>query len=147
MRNKDNDFIEEIDLTNDSLEDESWYVQSTPNSFIYYMHAFNTLSGIKKISVSNFYRGGFPNTNLIHCNYLISLAHRHGVLIKKIVLYNTDYSIKKEYFPLNEIVGEINVPNKNLCKIVYDVVDGDSDFEISLRDFLRNKNLQKKKGQ
>ena len=57
-----------------------------------------------------------------------------------------DFYIKKEIFPFKEIVGEINVPNKKLCKIVYDVVDGDSDFEISLRDFLRNKNLQKKRG-
>ena len=59
-------------------------------------------------------------------------------------MYNNDNSIKQEISPFNENIGELIVPNKQMYKIIYDAKDGDSDFEISLRDFLRKKDLQRK---
>lgn len=74
--------MEEIYLTKNTILKEKWFVQSTKRSYIFYLHELTGYNILQSIRVDNLLNHGFPQTNMIDSEFLVSLAHKHDVKIK-----------------------------------------------------------------
>ena len=82
----------------------------------------------------------FPTEHLVDSQRLALLARKYQVTINKIIFYDENYLINKQISSFNNIKRYITVPNKQLCKLFYNLGDGGLDMEISLKElFKRNK--------
>ena len=101
-----------------AADDSMFYVPHERNSHITYYQTSSNISS--KIRVDNFFHRGFPDSSTVEIRNLLQMAFKSKVSIKKISILNADFTLQREFSAVN-VVQNVNIPNKRLCIIQYDV--------------------------
>ena len=144
--NGENKVIEKIDLRKEKNVSTKWLVPCIVHSYILYVHQFISKSTDNKIFISNFLQRGFPIKRVVDSTFLISIATRQHITIRKMIIYNKNNSIKQELFPFDDAIGEIVINNKQKCKLFYDFQgENNVSMEITLHDLLLRESFPREK--
>ena len=110
----------------EASKEEYWFLTRSQFSEIQYVHEYTNPAIPPRISVKTFLARGFPNKkDVVDAHFLESLASKQEVTITKIVLLKDNDEVEKEIeFASN--LGELTIPNKKICKIIYDAKFGGS---------------------
>ena len=136
---------------NSSNSEKEWIVPFPMDSFIMYTHEHTCPAKIPKLRIDNFFERGFPKySGKIDSKYLQKLAtiqqERNkdifDIIIKKLLLFSED-GTKKEEIIFKGDLGEMSIPNKKLCKVIYKINCSKSDSEIRLDHLLERKTFPK----
>ena len=106
------------------------------------------MSGNDNIEISLYdllLKNTFPTEHLVDSQRLASLARKYQLTINKIILYDENYLINKQISSFSNIKRYLTVPNKQLCKLFYNLGDGGLDMEISIKELLKRNKFPREK--
>ena len=116
-------------------KESNWPIPHDKASFIEYTHEFTWPDTYPRIRVDHFLARGFPDRkDVVDAKFLQAMASKQNVRIKKIIISSQNKPDTE--LPFRKDMGEIHVPNHNLCKLVYDADGGDCDIDVRLDKLL-----------
>ena len=131
---------------NSSNSEKEWIVPSFIHSYIVYKHEFTMPTTFPTIRIHHFFNFGFPKpTGIVDSKYLQHLAssqHDVTITIKKLLLLTKEDTLEEEIIFKSDS-GEIIIPNKNQCKLIYTINCGFSNLEVRLDHLLERKTFPK----